>query len=173
MQSKLKVVLFATAVSAQNPGWTCNPSMREGEEWGYADLWATTVADVEACKAACETEINGNTNNDYCCQTDFYDGDSSVSQCNLWEIATADLDIREQASEEYANVRSAWAWFAGVEQDDLTLPEPTPEPETPVEDDDDEATEDEEDDEDEDDEDNSARVVVSALSLTSAAILAM
>ena len=171
MQSTLTATLCVVAVSAQNPGWTCNSSMREGENWGYADLWANEVVDAAACKEACIDEIAGDTSSDYCCQTMFEEGSSSVSQCNLFDIATADLDIREQTSDEDAPNYSAWAWFAGVEQEDLTLAEPTPEPETPVEDDDDEATEDE--DEDEDDEDTSARVVVSALSLASAAILAM
>ena len=173
MQSKiLTAVLFATTISAQNPGWTCDTAL--GADWdGYFDMWHSSVADHDACKAACWGEINdipGDTSKDWCCQSQFTEGSTSVDQCNLYSIATGNHDMRAQPDSD-AELYSAWAWIAGVEQDELTIPVEEPEPETPADEGEGEATDD--DDEASDDEDTSARVVVSALSLATVAMLTM
>ena len=79
--------------------------------------------------------------------------------------------MRAQPDSE-AELYSAWAWIAGVEQEELTIP--VEEPETPADEGEGEATDAaDDDDEASDDEDTSARVVVSALSLATVAMLTM
>ena len=165
MRSFIVTMLFAAVIAED--GYTCTDS---GSDWVSTDI-STGVTTSDECKTACDTTIEdsgASTDNDWCCHATAVADPVSMA-CDLYSIATADLDIRaeEEAAVE-GTTNSAWAWGAGVALDDLTVVEE----EVVEEEDDDESAEDDEDDE-EDDEDMSVRMTASAVAAASIAMLAM
>ena len=151
--NKYIVFAFLFAAVAAEDGYTCTDN--DGT-WTDQDLASPEITTHEECKSACDTAVEaGNTEaNDWCCAAMAFEADL---YCNLYNIATAGLDIKVEYSSEGYTV-AAWAWEAGVS--DLTPVEETPA--------DDDAAED-----DEEDEDLSVRMTTSALAAASIAIIAM
>ena len=163
MRSFIVTMLFAAVIAED--GYTCTDS---NSDWISGDL-STDVTTSDECKTACDTAIEDSgtaTDNDWCCHATAVADPVSMA-CDLYSIATADLDIRaeEEAAVE-GTTNSAWAWGAGVALDDLTVVE-----DDVVEEDDEEDAE--EDEEEEDDEDMSVRMTASAVAAASIAMLAM
>ena len=162
MKSFVVALLFA-AVAAED-GYTCVDT--DPSSWSSADLSGVAITSTE-CKTACDTAVaDGDTEaNDWCCSS-VADSDASTLACTLWNLATAEGDIRADAEDAGTVTSSAWAWVAGVAADSMADIAAAA-----AEEDDDEAEED--DEETEEDEDMSVRMTASAVAAASIAMLAM
>ena len=155
MKSFVISMLFAAA--AAKSGYECvNP----GDAWAVETLTGDAPTDATTCQAACQAVIDAAeapTDNDWCCAVAVPEAGDVT--CGLFSLATADADIRAEATAVDGTTFEAWAWIAGVDADE----------EEAVDDEED----DDEEDDDEDDEDMSVRITLSALATASIAMLAM
>ena len=148
------VALVFTAVAAED-GYNC---FDPDSIWLEVGLTSADITTADECKAACDAAVEAGATeaNDWCCEAiDITDPEGF--DCNIYNIATAGLDIRFEAPAEDEVTYSAWAWEAGVASDDLNPVEETPA----------------DDDAAEDDEDFSVRMTASALAAASIAMIAM
>ena len=161
MKSFVVALLFA-AVAAED-GYTCVDT--DPSSWSSADLSGVAITSTE-CKTACDTAVaDGDTEaNDWCCSS-VADSDASTLACTLWNLATAEGDIRADAEDAGTVTSSAWAWVAGVEAESMADIAAAAEG--------DDATDEDDEDETEDDEDMSVRMTASAVAAASIAMLAM
>ena len=110
MKQYVLALLVAATAATQN-------CVDPDASWTETDE-STDVTDADSCKAACVETIAGSTDNDYCCYSQITDADSSIVACALFTKATADADIRADATPVDGDTFTAWAWVAGVEVED-------------------------------------------------------
>ena len=161
MKSFVVALLFA-AVAAED-GYTCVDT--DPSSWTSTDLTDAAVTTSTECKTVCDAAITaGETEaNDWCCSSVADSGDSSLA-CTLYNLATAEGDIRADAGDAGTVTSSAWAWVAGVAADSMADIAAAAEEEAATEEDDEET---------EEDEDMSVRMTASAVAAASIAMLAM
>ena len=163
MKSFVVALLFA-AVAAED-GYTCVDT--DPSSWTSQDLSDVAVTTSAECKTACDTAVTDDAateDNDWCCSS-VADSDASTLACTLWNLATAEGDIRADAEDAGTVTSSAWAWVAGVEAESMADIAAAAEG--------DDATDEDDEDETEDDEDMSVRMTASAVAAASIAMLAM
>ena len=94
MKSFVISMLFAAA--AAQDGYECvNP----GDTWTVETLSGDAATDAATCKANCQTFIDAAetpTSNDWCCAVAVVAGGDVT--CGLLSLATADADIRAEAT---------------------------------------------------------------------------
>ena len=109
MKSFVISMLFAAAAALA--GYECADP---GETWAQEDL-NDAPTDAATCKTACQTYIDIDelykVANDFCCAVSV-EGDAV--NCVLLSFATADADIRAEATAFEGVTFEAWAWIAGV-----------------------------------------------------------